>query len=144
LILAQGNVVGRVKEKGSDQLGRWSWIKLLGRNKRLITLISAYQVCACPTNKTGTTAYHQQESLLRQKGAKKAKPRKFFHRDLNELVRLCKSRGESIILVGDFNEPMNERSSMARISSTHGLVDILFQRIHIYQNLQHTFEAQNV
>ena len=128
MILAQGDVVGRKNEKGSDSLGRWTWIKLVGCNQKIITLISAYQVCVRPTKKTGTTAYHQQESLLRQKGARKAKPRKFFHRDLNEFVRLCKTRNESIILVGDFNEPMTERSSTARIASNHGLVDILFQK----------------
>ncbi len=103
-------------------------MKSIGRNRRLTTSISAYTVCVRPTNSTGTTAYHHQESLLRQKGAKKAKPRKFFHRDMNEFIRICKTRNESIILVGDFNKPMHERSSMARIASTHGLVDILFQR----------------
>ncbi len=30
--------------------------------------------------------------------------------------------------MGDFNEPLTERSSMARIASAHGLMDILFQR----------------
>jgi hypothetical protein len=128
MLLAQGNVVGRIKERGSDPLGRWSWIKLIGRNKRLITVISAYQVCIRPTHATGTTAYHQQESLLRQKGITKPKPRKYFHRDLNDFVKTSKNRQELIILVGDFNEPMNERSSMARIASTHQLVDVLYQR----------------
>jgi hypothetical protein len=128
LLLAQGDVVGRIKERGSDPLGRYSWLKLIGRNKRLITVISAYQVCVRPTHATGTTAYHQQESLLRQKGHQKPKPRKFFHRDLTEFIRVSKSRQELIILVGDFNEPMTEQSSMARIASKHQLVDILFQR----------------
>lgn len=130
MIMAQGDVVGRIKDRGSDPLGRWSWIKMVGKNHRIVTLISAYQVCAKPTNRTGTTAYHQQESILRQRGIKKAKakPRKYFQRDLNEFIRICKTHNESIILVGDFNEPMTERSSMARIAMTHGLVDILFQR----------------
>lgn len=128
MLMAQGNLVGRIKERGSDSLGRWTWMKLIGKNKKLITIISAYQVCMRPTNITGTTAYHQQESLLRQRGIKKANPRKYFQRDLQELIRLCKTRNESIILMGDFNEPMNERSSMARIAATHQLVDILFQR----------------
>jgi hypothetical protein len=128
MLLAQGDVVGRIKDRGSDSMGRWSWFKLIGRDKRLITVISAYQVCTRPTYSTGSTAYHQQESLLRQKGIHKPKPRKYFHRDLNEFVRISKSRQELIILVGDFNEPMNERSSMARIASQHQLVDILYQR----------------
>jgi hypothetical protein len=104
MLLAQGDVVGRIKDRGSDSMGRWSWFKLIGRDKRLITVISAYQVCTRPTYSTGSTAYHQQESLLRQKGIHKPKPRKYFHRDLNEFVRISKSRQELIILVGDFNE----------------------------------------
>jgi hypothetical protein len=41
---------------------------------------------------------------------------------------MSKSRQELLILVGDFNEPMTKRSSMARVASNHQLVDILFQR----------------
>ena len=128
LLMAQGDLVGRIKERGSDSLGRWSWMTMVGKNQRMITIISAYQVCARSSKRTGTTAYHQQESILRTRGIKKAKPRKYFYRDLNEFIRICKTKKESVILVGDFNEPMNERSSTARIAATHGLVDILFQR----------------
>jgi hypothetical protein len=128
MIMAQGDLDGQVKDQGNDPLGRWSWMKLVGRNKRIITLISAYQVCVCPTNRTGTTAFHQQQSLLRLKGAKKANPRKYFHRDLTELIRITKSRNELIILVGDFNEPMTEQSSTARIAAKHSLVNIMFQQ----------------
>lgn len=105
-------------------------IRLVGQNQCIITFISTcHQVCICPTNKTGITTYHQQESLLRQKNVKKAKPRKSFHHgDLNEYVCLCNTCEESIILVGDFNEPVNEWSSMALIASTHRLLDILFQQ----------------
>jgi hypothetical protein len=127
LIMAQGDLVGRIKDRGSDSLGRWSWMTMVGKNQRLVTVISAYQVCIRPTNRTGTTAYHQQESLLRQKGIKKAKPRKYFQHDLDEFICLCKTRQELVILMGDFNEALNERSSMARIASNHGLVDIVFQ-----------------
>jgi hypothetical protein len=76
---------------------------------------------------TGTTAYHQQESLLGQRGVKKAKPRKYFQQDLNEFIHICTTRKESIRLVDNFNKPMNERSSMARIATKHGLINILFQ-----------------
>jgi hypothetical protein len=32
MILAQGNLVGRIKDRGSNSLlGRWSWIKLVGK-----------------------------------------------------------------------------------------------------------------
>lgn len=126
--MAQGDIVGCIKARGSDSLGRWSWVRLVDKNQKLITVISAYQVCSRPTHHSGTTAYHQQESLLRQKRIKKAKPRKYFQRDLSEFVWLCKTRHESIVLVGDFNEPMHEHSSMTKLALTHGLVGILFQR----------------
>ena len=128
LLLAQGDIIGRIKERGNDPLGRWTWMKFIGREKRLITVISAYQVCKRPTHATGTTAFHQQASLLRQKGIVQPNPRKFFHRDLTEFIRLCKSRNELLILAGDFNEPITEQSSIARIAAKHQLVDIMFQR----------------
>jgi hypothetical protein len=34
----------------------------------VIHFVTAYQVCPRPTNRTGTTAFHQQESLLRLQG----------------------------------------------------------------------------
>ena len=86
LLLAQGDIVGRIKDRGSDSLSRWAWMKLVGQDRQIITVISAYQVCVQNSNGSGTTAYHQQESLLRQRGTKKAKPHKFFHRDLKEFI----------------------------------------------------------
>ena len=96
-LMAQGDITGRIKEKGSDHMGRWSWIKFIGRNKRIITVISAYQVCVRPTHATGTTAFQQQQSLLQQKGVKKPSPGHYFYRDLNGMIRLCKTRQELII-----------------------------------------------
>jgi hypothetical protein len=132
MLLAQGDVVGRIKARGSDSLGRWSWLKMIGRNKRLITVISAYQVCIRPTYATGTTAYHQQESLLRQKGIKKPKPRHYFYRDLKEFIRICKSRNELIILVGDFNEPMTERSTLQNGTTQIGPPICVTHLCHLY------------
>jgi hypothetical protein len=63
MLLAQGDIVGRIKERGSDSMGRWSWLKLIGRNKRLITVISAYQVCTRPTNKRAFSDRRASSSL---------------------------------------------------------------------------------
>jgi hypothetical protein len=46
LLLANGDLIGRIKDKGSDYMGWWSWMKFVGKNQRLITIILAYQVCA--------------------------------------------------------------------------------------------------
>jgi hypothetical protein len=46
----QGDIIGRIKEKGSGTLGHWTWVKLVGKEQKIITIISAYQVCKHPTN----------------------------------------------------------------------------------------------
>ncbi len=43
-----GNGVARVKETGSDDLGRWTYIKLAGKDNKVITVITVYQVCNKP------------------------------------------------------------------------------------------------
>jgi exonuclease III len=46
--------VGRVVASGSDkEMGRWSWIRMLGKNGRQVVVVSAYQVCAQRANHTG-------------------------------------------------------------------------------------------
>jgi hypothetical protein len=52
--LVQGDMIGRIKDKGSDTLSRWSWMKLVGKAQKIITIILAYQECICPMNRTGT------------------------------------------------------------------------------------------
>jgi hypothetical protein len=128
LILAQGDVVGRIKEKGSDSLGRWSWIKLVGRNQCLITLILAYQVCVRPTNITGTTAYHQQESLLCQKGARKQNQASYFTKILTDLCASEKCVRNPWFLLGTSTSRWRNALAWHGLFSSHSLFDILFQR----------------
>jgi hypothetical protein len=58
-----GDGVARVKESGSDNLGRWTYIKLAGKENCIITIITVYQVCNKPTmavNQDKCTAHAQQ------------------------------------------------------------------------------------
>jgi hypothetical protein len=52
--------------KGSDHMGRWSFIHLCRQNQPPLTVILAYQVCQRPTNQIGVTAYDQQQRMLNQ------------------------------------------------------------------------------
>jgi hypothetical protein len=64
-----GNAIARVKEAGRDDLGRWSFIKLRGKDNRVINFITVYQVCKTPDgalSKGKCTAAAQQRSLLSQ------------------------------------------------------------------------------
>jgi hypothetical protein len=126
--MAMGNIVGRIIDRGGDYLGRWSFIRYAGVGNRTVLVASAYQVCARPTNVHGTTAFHQQQAIFQHERRANINPRKNFRRDLTTALRLWKARGDSIILMGDFNEDLN--ADNAGLSSllhdrTLELVDII-------------------
>ena len=43
----------RVEKLGNDEMGRWSWINLRGKQGRLIRVISAYRVSQSHTRQAG-------------------------------------------------------------------------------------------
>ena len=58
---------GRIEDSGSDPngLGRWSYVRLNGRNGRRVLLLTVYQVCKQSVNTAGgMTAFTQQWNLL--------------------------------------------------------------------------------
>jgi hypothetical protein len=126
--MAMGNIVGRIIERGGDYLGRWSFIRYAGIGHRTIMVVSAYQVCVRPTNVHGTTAFHQQQSIFQLERRATINPRKNFQLDLLSALRLWQARGDSIILMGDFNADLHEVTSglSALIhDSTFGMIDII-------------------
>jgi hypothetical protein len=138
-ILTHDNITGRIMHKYSDPLGRWTHLQLAGKNNRILNFIAAYQVCPRPTHKTGTTAFHQQESLLRNQGRADFNPRRNFRKDITKFLQPMKQRNEHIILVGDFNEPLDAgNSNMAKICQDIGLADVFSIR-HPHLHLRGQF-----
>jgi hypothetical protein len=84
MVVATDDYVGRIVETGSDkEMGRWSYIRMLGKDGRNIVIVSAYQVCDQRADQVGDrTAFAQQTSLLRRNG-KDCSPRKSFLDDLD-------------------------------------------------------------
>jgi hypothetical protein len=126
--MALGNIVGRIIERGGDRLGRWSFIRYAGTGHRTIMVVSAYQVCTRPTNLHGTTAFHQQQAIFQQERRANIAPRKNFCHDLTKALLMWKTRGDSIILMGDFNEDITlPKSGMSALlhDSNLELVDII-------------------
>jgi exonuclease III len=129
MIVGQDDIVGRMVATGDDRMGRWAWTKLSGSRGKRINFIVVYQVCSRPTNKTGITAYHQQENILRLEHKADGRPRKHFQKDLISLLKTWQQNGESIILVGDLNEPLvPDSSNMAKVAQDLDLVDIFHHR----------------
>jgi exonuclease III len=119
--------VGRVVETGSDKdMGRWSYIRMLGQHGRQIVVVSAYQVCNQQGNQAGDrTAYAQQKSILCRQG-RDTSPRKAFFDDLDDQLEEWIDKGYEIILTGDLNEELgSDVTGFARVSAKWSLVEII-------------------
>jgi hypothetical protein len=92
----------RVTNYGIDPsgLGRWSWIKLAGREQHALIVVSAYR----PVQAIGpNTVYSQHQRFLHQKG-NDGDPREIFYHDLKTEIQKWKDEGNHIIVGIDANE----------------------------------------
>ena len=124
------NNSGRVTAKGSDDMGRWTYQTLTCKGDKSLTMISAYQVCKqqlVNNSRVSTlTATAQQISALRQQG-RDILPRKAFTQDLESFIAHEHGKGNGILLVGDFNEPLDTlHEGMTKLCSNTGLIDLMF------------------
>jgi exonuclease III len=98
-----GKTIARVQASGHDPIGRWVYIKLIGKNNKRITIIGTYQVCQENVMTSGpTTAITQQYSTLRQEG--RHNPHRVRDHHTNDLVKFVKSLqklNEKVIVCGD-------------------------------------------
>ena len=115
----------RYLEKGSDSMGRWSWITLAGQGTIKITFISAYRVCdgASEIPVTARTVRAQQEWMYADQGLPKVNLRDQFVTDICELVSSLHEQGNDVVLMMDANEASGIGSGVDRILSGGGLCD---------------------
>ena len=65
ITMAMDQYTGRITNQGSDQeLGRWSFIEILGSQERKIIITTIYQVCTHGPRAGSRTADSQQQSLF--------------------------------------------------------------------------------
>ena len=69
-IVTRGKTSSRVKESGTDNLGRWCYQVLDGKGDRDVLLVSIYQSCKSSNKEGILTAHHQQKMLLGEMGRK--------------------------------------------------------------------------
>ena len=115
----------RFLDKGSDNLGRWSWLTLTGQGTIKITFISAYRVCdgAPESSITSRTARSQQEWMYAAQGLPPTNLRKQFTKDIITLILAFQRKGHDIVLMMDANEPSISGSAIDTIVISCGLID---------------------
>ena len=111
MVLSTGNITGRVIASDMDPWGRWTSQTYRGLNQMRITIISAYQVGQDDPKKGAVTAATQQRSLLLLANDPVSDPRTAFKRDLSSYIQACKSKGDELIHVGDFNEKLGRSAN---------------------------------
>ena len=130
-IVTRGKSSSRVKETGTDNLGRWCYQVLDGKGDRDVLLVSIYQSCKT-SNKDGIlTAHHQQKMLLGEMGRKDIDPRRNFKRDLTQFIKSHLKRNKHMVpmIIGDWNEECKGTSTSMFMCDEFGLVNV-FERMY--------------
>ena len=123
----------KVVESGEDprKLGRWSWVRFRGKNNRQLRVATIYRPCV-PTTSTNTTrgahTVHCQHVRALLKDNVSGQPRRIMMDDLQVEVVKWKEEGDSIIVMGDFNEDVrNDYCKQWR--NNLGLKDVVLERL---------------
>jgi exonuclease III len=125
LTMAVDDTRGRVLDIISDSWGRWTALELRAKGDRKVLYITAYQVCAAPTNTRGSTAYQQQEAMAHLAHRPIENTRYNFQRDLRKFIFEKQHQQYSIILGGDFNDSLTQsRSGMRSLAIQCQLTDV--------------------
>ena len=123
----------KVVESGGDprKLGRWSWVRFRGKNNRHLRVATIYRPCVpvTSTNITkGAHTVHCQHVRALLKDNVPGQPRRIMMDDLHEEVVKWKEEGDSIIVMGDFNEDVrNDYCKQWR--DNLGLKDVVLERL---------------
>lgn len=118
-----------ITETTRDRMGRWVSTRYQGSTQQRITIITAYQVCQTQRTGNNTAANQQINTLLEESIAlgltTRINPRAAFTRDMITFVKHRQSDGDHILIVGDFNETIDESGSgTAEILAKCRLVDL--------------------
>ena len=118
----------RIIEKGEDphKLGRWSYIKIKGRNNCKLSIFSVYRCCKHNNIKLVglTSSYSQQVTLLKKRGIKKT-PQEAILQDLKDEIIEHQNDGSEIMICIDANEQWEDKGSKIEdFSLSLGLEDI--------------------
>ena len=107
-------------------LGRWSEATITGRDKRNVTVISAYRCVKNNIRTSGpSTSFSQQWHLLRQKGDPSPDPCERFFSDLGKRISTLQRDKHEIILMMDANDTLQSPNNrFTRWVRQHKLFDI--------------------
>ena len=103
-IITRGRMTGRIIRRGADEMGRYAWIDLNGKNGKQVMIISAYRTCKASLRNGPHTAHMQKIKQLMKKGVVAPNPRKELLSDLKQMIGEHRRLGVGVVLMMDANE----------------------------------------
>ena len=85
-IITRGRMTGRIIRRGADEMVRYAWIVLNGKNVKQVMIISEYRTCKANLKSGPHTAYMQQVKHLMKRGIVAPNPRKELLNDLKRMI----------------------------------------------------------
>ena len=141
MILTHGKTGARVADQGTDAYGRWSWITVSGKLKS-ITVVALYHVGNSQdylqAAKKGSKTFRLQLHIMGLNKRRNSSPRQQLLEDLTMFLETRLTKGESILLCGDFNEVHQVNSNSHQLASALNPVDLM--DIHLGTQLFNTHQ----
>jgi hypothetical protein len=116
-----GDTSSRVVAKGGDELGRWTWQTLKGKNNKVVRMVSAYRPVKNESN-AGSVWYQQQYHS--DKNNNGLNPHERWITELRILIEQWLVDGDSIVLMVDLNDDVRS-SQVAKSITRMGLKEIV-------------------
>jgi len=122
LIYSNGEIAGRITERGTDPwgYGRWSFVRYQGKAGKSLLVVGAYRVGHRTGIAGASTAWYQQKVLLTQEG-REIEPEDAFIEDLVTWYTNKVTKDTETIVMLDANEQWTEHSSIRSLA----------QRLHL-------------
>ena len=125
-MLALGNAQPRVIQKEADKsgLGRWTWMRIQGRQGQATSVISAYRPCR---NKSSRGSVHEQHQSHWDNKGRYECPIKIFDQDLKQLIKSRLQANDHVILGVDANEDVREgpfHDTMSNLGLRDAVLDL--------------------
>ena len=120
------SVAGRIKECGTDRLGRWCYQVFDSGSDFKSVIFSVYRCNKTLLKDTKKTAYRQQQILQAELGYRGDPTRYFKAKLIREIKRLQSKYGSNLrpYILGDFNDCNNIQQVIDEICHEFKLVDI--------------------
>jgi hypothetical protein len=123
--IMQGSHSGRVYRRGSDHMGRFSWMALRGVDGTGIIVITAYRVSQHKGTAAGeNTAYMREWGMLRSEGIKEPDPRLMVLQAISEVLHEWGNRSYHPLVMMDANGELDD-PQLRDFVDEHGLFDLI-------------------